>query len=311
MSDLPIQQKNKDVIPAPSYESFVSQFGDAFPKPEFLESDLGKTAVYQLPPPSGQLTRRVLMIHGLNTPALGLLPLAKELQSLDPGAHVVLFDLWGHALSSSPKLPHRAHIFESQIYQVLGFMQWTSAHMLGHSFGGSMLTQFAQRNPWAVLSATLLAPAGMLSEDLFSDKLRGLLKDSTDREAEKIAVVLPFLEGGPLVVPSDWQERVKRGEVVAEALREWELKEHKGYAQSVSSMFREGNVYGCEDYFHRFAQLPLKKLAVLGETDVIIDKNTLLRLGMEDVHVVPRHGHAVVRTAPGDVARIVYEMWTQ
>ncbi|KAI0450947.1 alpha/beta-hydrolase [Xylaria acuta] len=306
-----LDYKNKDFIPAPSYESFISRFGDAFPKPKFLESDLGTTAVYVLPPPSGQPKRRVLIIHGLNTPALGLLPLAKQLQALDADAHVVLFDLWGHALSSSPLLPHTPHIFESQIYQVLGFMRWTSAHILGYSFGGSILTKFALHNPWAVLSATLLAPAGILSKDLFDERLRELLDDPTGREAEAIDSVLSFLEGGPLVVPSDWQERVERGEVVAEAFREWELKEHSGYSHSVYSMFKEGNVYGCEDYFRRFAQLPLKKVAVLGETDEVCDKDKLAGLGFENVHVVLQNGHGVVRTAPGEVARIVYEMWTQ
>ncbi|KAI0864453.1 alpha/beta-hydrolase [Xylaria cubensis] len=318
MSDTPVQHpqtivldyKNREFIPAPSYESFTSRFGDAFPKPKFLESDLGITAVYELPPPSGQPKRQVLMIHGLNTPALGLVPLAKELQALDPDAHVVLFDLWGHALSSTPSLPHTPHIFESQIYQVLSFMKWTSAHILGYSFGGSVLTKFALHNLWVVQSATLLAPAGMVNKANFGERMRELLDDPTGREAEAIDSVLSFLEGGPLVVPSDWQERVKRGEFVAEAFREWELKSHRGYSHSVYSMFKEGNVYGCEDYFRRFAQLPLKKLTVLGETDAVCDKHKLDSLGFDNVHVVAKNGHAVVRTAPGEVARIVYEMWT-
>ncbi|KAI1741405.1 alpha/beta-hydrolase [Xylaria scruposa] len=308
---LPLNYKNRDFIPAPSYESFASQFGDAFPKPKFLESGLGITAVYELPPPSGESKRQVLMIHGLNTPALGLVPLAKELQALDPDAHIVLFDLWGHALSSTPLLPHTPHIFESQIHQVLSFMKWTSAHILGYSFGGSILTKFALHNPWVVQSATLLAPAGMVNQANFDERMQELLDDPTNREAEAIDAVLSFLEGGPLVVPSDWQERVKRGEFVAEAFREWELKSHRGYPNSVYSMFKEGNVYGCEDYFRRFAQLSLKKLTVLGETDAVCDGDKLAGLGFDNVQIVLNNGHGVVRTAPGEVARIIYEMWTQ
>ncbi|KAH8162392.1 hypothetical protein CIB48_g5851 [Xylaria polymorpha] len=319
MSDTPVQHprqivldyKNKDFIPAPSYESFTARFGDAFPKPRFLESGLGITAVYEIPPPSGQPKRRVLMIHGLNTPALGLLPLAKQLQTVDPDAHVAVFDLWGHGLSSTPLIPHTAHIFESQIFQVLGFMQWTSAHFLGYSFGGSILTKFALHNPWVVLSATLLAPAGMVNKIYFGERLVGLLNDPTGREAEAMDGVLSFLEGGPLVVPADWQEKVKRGEIVAEAFREWELKEHSGYSHSVYSMFTEDNIYGCQDYFRRFAQLPLKKVAILGGTDLVCDKGELVGLGFDNVQVVPEQGHGLVRDATTEVARIMYEMWTQ
>ncbi|KAF2966430.1 hypothetical protein GQX73_g7153 [Xylaria multiplex] len=301
----------KNVIAAPSLELFTSRFGDAFPKPRFLESDLGTTALYELPPPSGQSKRRVLMVHGLNTPALGLLPLAKELQALDPDAHVVLFDLWGHALSSTPLITHTPQIFHSQILQVLGFMQWTSAHLLGYSFGASMITKFALYNPWAVQSVSLLAPAGIIPKDLFGKRLQALLDDPTGRESEARNSVFTFLEGGPLVVPADWQERTKRGEIVAEAFREWELKEHRGYPHSVFSMFREGNVYGCEDDFRRFAQLPLKKVVVLGQLDEICSKGQLVDLGFNNVEVVDQTGHTVVRTAPAEVARIVYGMWTQ
>ncbi|KAI1158259.1 alpha/beta-hydrolase [Nemania serpens] len=304
-------REHHNAIAAPSYESFTSRFGDAFPKPSFLESDLGTTALYELPPPSGRANRRVLMLHGLNTPALGLLPLARQLQALDPDAHVVFFDLWGHGLSSTPLVAHTPHIFHFQILQAMGFIQWPSAHMLGYSFGASILTKFALYNPRVVLSAALLAPAGLVRKDLFDEGLRDLLDDSTGRESEAIDRVLSLLEGGPLVVPTDWQERTKRGEVIAEALREWESREHAGYPHSVLSMFREDNVYGCEEYFRKFAQLPLKKIAVLGELDGVCSKDQLIDLGFDNVEVVLQRDHGVVRSAPEEVARIVYGLWTQ
>ncbi|KAI1116403.1 alpha/beta-hydrolase [Nemania sp. NC0429] len=306
-----VTREHSNAIAAPSYESFTSRFGDAFPKPSFLESDLGTTALYELPPPSGRPNRRVLMLHGLNTPALGLLPLAKQLQALDPDAHVVLFDLWGHGLSSTPLVAHAPHIFHAQILQVLGSVQWPSAHILGYSFGAATLVKFALYNPRVVSSATLLAPAGLVQKDSFDEDMRDLLDDSTGREPEAIDRVLSFLEGGPLVVPADWRERSRRGEVVAEALREWELSEHSGYPHSVLSMFREDNVYGCEEYFRRFARLPLRKIAVLGELDGVCSKGQLVDLGFDSVEVVPQRDHGVVRSAPEEVARIVYGMWTQ
>ncbi|KAI1147708.1 alpha/beta-hydrolase [Nemania diffusa] len=306
-----LARENKNAIAAPSYESFTSRFGDAFPKPQFLESDLGTTAVYELPPPSGQSRRHVLMLHGLGTPALGLLSLARELQALDPDAHVVLFDFWGHGLSSTPLIAHAPHIFHLQILQVLAFMQWPSAHMLGYSFGGSILTKFAVYYPQAVSSAAILAPAGILTRDLFDERMQELLDDPTGREPETLECVFSFLEGGLLVVPTDWQERTRRGEAVAEAFRQWELEEHAGYPHSVLSIFIEGNVYGGEDHFRRFAQLPFKKVAVLAELDPVCRKGQLIDLGFDTVEVIPQTSHAVVRSHPGEVARVVYEMWTQ
>jgi pimeloyl-ACP methyl ester carboxylesterase len=237
-------------------------------------------------------------------------PLAKQLQALDPNAHVVLFDLWGHGLSSTPLVAHAPHIFHFQVLQVLSFLRWTSAHILGYSFGASMATRFAIHNPRVCSSVALLAPAGLLSKDAFDERMRALLDDdSTGRESEAMDCVLEFLEGGPLVVPTDWRERVRSGEVVAEAFREWELREHPGYPHSVLSMFREDNVYGCEDYFRTFARLPVKKVVVLGELDTICTKSQLVNLGFETVEVVKQTDHGVVRTAPGEVARIVSRLW--
>ncbi|KAI0902099.1 alpha/beta-hydrolase [Annulohypoxylon nitens] len=302
----------RKTIEAPNYETFTSVFGHTSPKPQYLESDLGTTALYDLPPPSGQSKRHLLIIHGLNTPALGLWPLAKELQALDPDTHVALFDLWGHGFSSTPLVAHTPQIFHFQIFQVLGFLQWTRAHLVGYSFGGSTAVRFALHNPWAVLSVALLAPAGLCNKELWGEQVQDLLDNSEGRQGEAIDAVLGWLEGGPLVIPTDWKERVSAGEVVAELLREWELREHSGYPHSVLSMFREGGVSGCEDDFRRFAQLPVKKIGVLAELDAVCSKTQLTDIGFNDVEVVEKANHGFVRgTTTGDVARIVYRFWTK
>ncbi|KAF2103132.1 putative valacyclovir hydrolase [Rhizodiscina lignyota] len=303
--------RQNNAVAAPSDASFIARFGHAYPKPQYLDSDLGTTALYEIPPPSRQSKRQILIIHGICTPALGMLPLTKELQALDPDAHIVLFDLWGHGLSSTPLVAHTPHIFHFQIFQVLGFMQWTSAHIIGYSFGASTAIRFAIHNPWAALSVALLAPAGLLRKEEFSQQMQELLEDSKRRETEAADCVLSYLEGGPLVVPTDWRERVNSGEIVAEALREWELQEHSGYPYSVLSMFREGGVSGCEDYFREFAQLSLKKIGVVAELDTVCSKSQLVGLGFRDVEIVKNAGHAFVRGVPDEVASIVHRFWTE
>lgn len=39
--------------------------------------------------------------------------------------------------------------------------------------------------------------------------------------------------GGQLNIPADWKQRVEKGEVVAEAVREWQIREHPGHVASV------------------------------------------------------------------------------
>jgi len=373
----------KPYIAGPNYDSFTSRFGDAFPAPRFLESDLGVTAVYDLGTGTSSSssesgarqdakrkqqkddkdeqdveerkgeTRRVLIVHGLNTPALGLLPLARAIQALGPDTnnrlktktHIVLFDLWGHGLSSTPLTPHSAHIFHSQIYQVLSLLRWSTCHVIGYSFGACLAAKFAFYNPSVAQSVTLLAPAGVLPREVIGDELLGLLENPSDnggveegagQEKEREGKVLEFLEGGKLHLPSDWQDRMNRGEIVAEALRWWELDQHKGYRKSVLSMFREsGNVFGAEDFFRRFASATTnnhndkndennnkenglgmgfgKVLVVLGGRDDICSKEQLVELGFEaqgiEIVVIEDAHHGVVRSHTESIARVVTRLW--
>ncbi|ETN41737.1 uncharacterized protein HMPREF1541_03674 [Cyphellophora europaea CBS 101466] len=307
----PMLLENTSIVEAPTHQSFIETFGDAFPDPQFLTSDLGRTAVYNLFPSTGQVKRRVLFIHGLNTPALGLWPLAKELREIEPDAHIVMFDLWGHCLSSTPLLAHTPHIFHLQILQVLGYMKWTSAHIIGYSFGGSTAVSFAINNPWLAESVALLAPAGIMSMSLIPSHMQELLKDSKDREEEAREVVLSWLEGGPLIVPENWRTESEQGKVVAQALRHWELQHHQGYPYSVLSMFRDGGCMGIEERFRQFARLPFKKMAALAEDDPVASKEQLVELGIEDVTVVSGGDHSFVREREHDVAEIVAAFWKQ
>ena len=308
----PRRWQQQTSIPAPSHEDFISKFGDAFPEPKYLESDLGRTAVYNLEPRLTQKKRPILMVHGIDTPALGMLPLAKALQALDPDAHIVLFDLWGDGLSSTPLVTHTPHIFHAQIHQVLGYMRWSSAHIVGYSFGGSTVVSFANDNPWMCLSATLLAPAGLLQYDGFDAKMRKSLED-TSGEQDGVALdsVLDFLEDGPLNVPGDARDKMLNGEVVAEALRAWELEDHPGHGHSMLSMFRHGGVYGQEARFRRFASLALRKFVIVGGTDPVCSKSQLTELGLDNVEVVENEGHAFIRSAATQAARLLHDFLLQ
>ena len=302
-----LHNDERTFVTGPSYEDFLARFGNAFPKPQFLESDLGNTAVYDLEP-AKEAKRQVLLIHGINTPALGMLPLARELQALDSHAHIVLFDLWGHGLSSTPLVAHTPQIFHSQILQVLAHMSWSNAHLVGFSFGGATTATFANYNPGVASSLTLIAPAGLMSRQALSAQLEELL-DGNNKESEAAQGVLEWLGAWHQEVPEGWQEDMRSGRVIAKALKQWELDEHQGYRSSVLSMIRDGGVFEREEIFRQFAKLPTRKIAILGETDDVCSKEQLLAVGLSHIEVIEQADHELVRTRAGEIAQIVHHFW--
>ncbi|KAL4816808.1 Alpha/Beta hydrolase protein [Aspergillus spinulosporus] len=300
-------------IPGPSEAAFVRTFGQVLPSASYLPTRNGRIAYYTQSPttndPAASI-RRVLFIHGVQTPAIGLQPLSKELSSRFPSAQCVLVDLWGHGLTDTPFAPHEPALFHQLIEDLMSHLGWPNAHMIGYSFGGSTTAMFAAARPDRVSSMVLVAPAGLLREARFTDEQRGYLRGGNAglEEAAK-DWILEFLEGGRLTVPSDWQERVARGEVVAEAVRDWELKNHPGHQASVVGVFRDGGVLDRHDEFLRAARSGVPALCVLGETDDVCTADDLYGVGLKNVAVVPGVGHGVVRERAPKVAHLIDTFW--
>lgn len=314
-------------ISGPSEESFTSTFGKLLPRAQFLSTRYGKIAYYTYAPlaststsssdstvpsvlasPSGQ---KVLFLHGVQTPALGLQPLATSLHAKFPAAEFVLVDLWGHGLSSTPLVAHTPSLFHFVISSLLSHLEWESCHLVGYSFGGATAISYIASNldssnpsKTKIQSISLIAPAGLWkSPDLDKEKLY-----STDFGVAK-AHVLDLLEGGPLIVPSDWESRVAKGEIVAEKVREWQMQHHPSHTASVVAIVRDGGVFGLEEEYSKAAKLGIPILAVLGETDDVVFEKDLQASGIERVVVVKGAGHAVVRQKVDQVAGHIQEFW--
>ncbi|KAH8653568.1 Alpha/Beta hydrolase protein [Xylariales sp. PMI_506] len=311
----PSSGPSKPPVPGPSEAAFTETFGKLLPPAKYLQTANGKAAYYELATPASSTQTqpdRVLFIHGVQTPALGLVPLARALQPSFPQAHLVLFDLWGHGLSDTPILPHEPGLFHQLIDALLDHLGWPSAHLIGYSFGGSLTAGYVASRPARVQSFTIIAPAGVLhfATDFTPEEqahLRG--GGSSDDEVAARKWVVSWLEGGELVVPADWKERVGRGEVVAEAVRDWETRNHPGHTASVVGVFRDGAVMDNDVQFAAAARTGIPALAVLGELDTISNKAQLEELGFTNVAVVPQAGHAVSRQNAPEVAALIGEFW--
>lgn len=314
----PWTQKRPDdgkPIEAPSESEFVMEFGNKLPNAEFLQTEIGKAAYYSIhpissaPPELKTPISRILFVHGVQTPAIGMHPLATTLSSRFPYAHCVLVDLWGHGLSETPLIAHNATIFHRLVIDLMNELRWEDAHLIGYSFGGSTVASYAHLNPETVSSMTLVAPAGLLRTSQLSELEKSYMQGGDAVEDQARKWIIKYLEGGQLVVPSDWRARVERGEVVAEAVRDWEMKNHKGHAASVVGIFRDGGVFDKHSEFAQSASKGIPNLSVLGELDELCSAQDLQELGMENVAVVPQVGHGVVRQSVPEVAGHIEKFW--
>ncbi|KAG5792478.1 hypothetical protein H9Q69_008488 [Fusarium xylarioides] len=303
--------KPQPPVAGPTESAFVETFGALLPAAQFLQTPSGKAAYYDIKPSSSNdetaKIDKVLFIHGVQTPALGMLPLARALEKSFPAAHMVLIDLWGHGLSDTPVIPHEASLFHELIDNLLDHLSWESAHIVGFSFGGATTVSYVASRPSRAKSFTLVAPAGLLQPSMFTPEEQACLQGDDDAAARKC--VLNILEGGDLVVPTDWKQRVANGEVVAEAVREWQMREHPGHTASVVAIFRDGGVMGSHALFDEAAKTEIPSLAVLGELDGLCSKDQLNEHGFENVFVVPKAVHSVVRDQAADVAKLIGDFW--
>jgi pimeloyl-ACP methyl ester carboxylesterase len=178
---------------------------------------------------------------------------------------------------------------------------------VGYSFGGSTAVSYIASSALRakrISSVSLVAPAGLwIAESLDTTKLY-----SDDFEVAK-AHVLELLEGGPLVVPDDWEARISRGEIVAEKVREWQMQHHFGHTASVMAIVRDGGIMGQEEVFRAAVMTDIPIIAVLGKTDDVVFEKDLKAIGLDNVVVINGVGHGVVRQEVGEVAKYIGEFW--
>jgi pimeloyl-ACP methyl ester carboxylesterase len=306
----------QSIIRAPSEVAFTATFGKILPAASYLDTNNGRVAFYELLPSSlsdaddTRAISRVLFVHGVQTSAIGLQPLASALSARFPHAKCVLVDLWGHGLTDTPFAAHDAALFHGLLESLYVHLGWENAHLVGYSFGSTVTASFAAAKPERVASVVLVAPAGfMRREQLFNELERSYLRGGEGLEEPAKEWILDFLEGGPLIVPSDWKERVDRGEVVAEAVRDWQNKNHEGHTASVVAIFRDGGVLDNNAEFAKVAKRGISNLYILGELDDVCSPQDIYEVGMQNIITVPQVGHGLVREKAGEVAKLIEDFW--
>ncbi|KAN0108492.1 alpha/beta-hydrolase [Hyaloscypha variabilis] len=291
---VPVIINGRNHIPPPSVEAFETEFAGILPEGNNLPSSWGVTRFYDFSPDAKESARRVLLIHGVGTSGIGMAPLALRLK--EAGSHVVIYDLWGYGLSSTPLTAHVPAIFHIQILELLSYLKWSKAHLLGFSGDGAIAATFRSRDyPWYVKPMTIEGWCGLY-----------WLRRRT---------VLGFVLGNANKPKLDWKERLQKGEVDVVAVQLWERAHHKGHEKSVISMF-EGLSVDHDDKFTMLPKSGVEVLLILGEKDPAVQPDKIRKAfsNMEwhgDIHEIKGAGHDVVRPSVDETARVINQFWAK
>lgn len=301
----------QSVLRAPDEGEFTATFGALLPPASYVRTARGQAAFYVLPSvkdgKASTAPEHVLLLHGVQTPALGMLPLTQALQAQCPATQFVLLDLWGHGLSDTPTERHSPHLFLDLIDELVNHLQWLSFDLIGYSFSGLLAQAYVVRNSTKVHSCTLIAPAGLIQPSSFSSDDMDKLHSTNFETAWDW--VSDWLEGGPLQVPTDYRMRIADGQVVAEAIREWQNKNHEGHRASVVDIIRHGGVIDSGQTFIEAGRAGVPTLAILGGQDGVCSQTDLSRVGYDSPVIVPGADHALVRKQTSEIVSAIIPFW--
>lgn len=101
----------------------------------------------------------VVLAHGFSGESGHLRGLAHEVRKA--GFRALIYDLVGRGYSSCRDVNHTAHLFVSQLNELMDTLEVREFHLVGLSLGGGVAVSFAQYFPKRVKSLTLIAAVGL------------------------------------------------------------------------------------------------------------------------------------------------------
>ncbi|MEM7771482.1 MAG: alpha/beta hydrolase [Cyanobacteria bacterium P01_E01_bin.6] len=159
----------------------------------------------------------VLLLHGLADHALGWSAVGDQLAT--HGYHPIAVDMRGHGESSKPEHGYDFDTVMSDLTQLMDYLGWSTAHIVGHSWSGKVATYWATRQPERFLSMTLVDP-------IFVYGVPGIFRLTFPL----FYGTLPFLKGmGPF---SDWDGAIQQGKQMKQ-YQDWNELQHAVFRESL------------------------------------------------------------------------------
>ncbi|KAF2674424.1 alpha/beta-hydrolase [Microthyrium microscopicum] len=284
---------------------------NALPGARTVSTPYGNCRVYEFGPEDGP---KVLLVHGISIPSVGLVDLAKKL--VEKGCRVMLFDLYGRGFSDTPiGVVHSSHLYMTQILSVLASstLPWTGVNafsLIGYSMGGALAVNFAATFPLPVKSLVLIAPAGLIrghrismmrrfmsiAESILpSSLLRRLIRSSTEKQKPitRTTEVQPEMVEQKTPSESNGQEALLR---VFHAMK-WQVDNNQGFPSALIGSMKYAPLSG---QHQSWAQIR-KRLEAVGEDDHgLVGRKVAVLLGEDDVQIVREDTEPDIKEALGE-----------
>ncbi len=220
---------------------------------QFLELEAGNTR-YQIFGQEGNPT--IVLIHSFNGFLESWNPNIEYL--VKAGYRIVVYDLWGRGLSSSPRTNLSLTVFRDQLDAIINHSGATKVYLVGSSFGCVIAADYALHNPGRVEKLVFIGPAGFPSE---TDKTSELVN------APILGDVIFHYFGKRIL-----KEKVEAYFVNKEAnwaIEMWEkYAEYPGFTRSALSTLRHSPVLDYTEGWRNQGSLGKPILFVWGKQDV-------------------------------------------
>ena len=281
---------------------------DLYPGGRQIDTPYGSIRAYVTGPESGE---RVLLIHSITTPSSvfqGIVP-----RLVKAGYRVCTLDLWGRGYRDSPDLIHYDRLFCFQILSVLHSIGWSSEtgyRIVGYSLGGCLGACFTSFYPIGVKGLIMIAPAGLLARKQLP-------------LSRKIAINRNVPAGLDMALQSylvpkrveEAKQMISGDSVNVVRVLEWQQKNHKGFARSYLSTFREAPLFDQFDMIKRLKmhENDVKMFAIWGDRDDIVETKLVssrLQNALPDMELklIDKAGHDVVTPKPVEICEELFRM---
>lgn len=236
----------------------------------------------------GEGGESVILIHGFGGDLNNWL---FNHEALAAGRVVYALDLPGHGESAKEVGDGSLGTLADTVVGFMNTLEIDAAHLVGHSMGGAVALEVAERAPTRVRSLALICSAG-LGEEINGEYIDGFV-GAADRRALKPLLAQLFADSG-LVTRQlvDDMLKYKRLEGVEQALR--------SIADAAFAGGRQRSVK------RELAALGKPVLVIWGEADRIIPASQApAAAGEVRVEVLPGQGHMVQMEAANEVNRLL------